>query len=377
MRWRPMIAIGGVAAVLLAGGGTTSASAYDGYADVPLCNMNATGTYAPCVQTERTTPDESWGEGFKVTFSWTDPDDWRGIPYERCVLEYYNPQTQYSAESMAPVQIDVPADWGSYTFPLTQYGWLMDGIAAGATSVKTETYCYSSGIGASLRTNGTADLVPDVVRGAAVDATATPTDDAGLAVSARSSMLASAASGAGALYSVAVTGTGGGEAASADFATPPAVRTATTAIRMSSMAVSGGSTTVLAAKASTVLSGLRPGRYTVLVSARGLLGAVTAPARTTVTIPQLTAPAVRAVAAHTSARVSWKVPVALDGGRITGFRITVKVGTHTVLHRAVKASAHSLRLTHLRARTAYDVTVRATDSKHHTSRSIVDFATKR
>lgn len=79
----------------------------------------------------------------------------------------------------------------------------MDGIAAGATSVKTEIYCDTMGIGSSDRRRRTR---PGRRAGAAVAATATPTGDADVAISARNSVLASTANSTAALYSVSVSG---------------------------------------------------------------------------------------------------------------------------------------------------------------------------
>lgn len=312
-----------------------------------------------CVVSRRTHEDETWQRGYKLTITWPDPgDDALGRPYTRCLLLprlglfWHFSSTNPVATLGFMVNVDVPADWGSYTIPIGTGTSFPGGVTPGSTSIDVDYRCYTDegtvhGYSSMMTVHD--ELIPDVPPSdpTTIDVQAAPD---GIDADAGGSVARGAAPLQG--YDMSVVGEDGTVVASstvpADGMTPMTTRT--TAV---------GAT---GSRSSHAFRHLKPGRYTVRVTAFNSVGssgtltsrtiAVTAPAALTAPRSVITRPR------HGRIRISWSAPKHTGGG-LAKYVVRVSKGGRLLQSATLHASARAFTTKVVHGRGGYRVTVAA------------------
>lgn len=359
----------GVAALL------SVAAALPARADVPVqtppqptaggdfaCDMFANGYYAPCVQTQPTTGDESWQRGYKLTWVWTTPLDQNGDPYQRCVLQYFNPPTPDDQEELSPLQVDVDASWGTFTIPLRGYGWLLAGIKAGATRLDEQYFCYTDGVGSSDIISSGSALIPDLPPTDPTTAATTASDD-DVSVATGGSVVLGVAPLEG--YDISVVSSSGAVVADAQAAPLPAPAPGAARVPTAGATVKN--------PARHLFRNLPEGTYTVKVRSFNTIGASAALSTKTIRITHLPpGPAKKlTVAKQGSHGVTVRWTAAASTAGVAHYRLTLIRGSHQVATVTVGAKTRSHTFSKLSHGT-YRVTITTIDVRgltHATSHS--------
>lgn len=333
-------------------------------------------TSSVCELSTRTTEDQTWQRGYKLTMTWPDPGtDEAGNRYSRCVLWprlglfWHYSSTNPVATLSYSIVLDVPAGWGSYTLPIGAGTSLPPTITPGRSTIVVDYSCYSTS-GAERRLSApmtvTDQLVPDLPPTQPTEVSADPAADA-IDAGASGSVALGAAQLQG--YDMSVVDSGGSvvRAARVPAAGPVRAASAPTATTQTSVVRTAAFRTATVATAAGrpvnhAFRGLRPGRYTVRVAAFNSIGSSETVSSRVVTVKapaRLSAPRHTAVTYRTSRlRVRWAAPSATGGG-IARYRVVVRHGAHVVQKAAVRASARSFTSKRVTRSGRYRVTVTA------------------